>query len=158
MARSMTRCLVVFRVLAIAVLASFAARRMSGMQATAKVPDKEAIPKNFKTWSLFLVCNPKWLDPATNGIPTGLNDLYRQFENFGRTIGDDNVAVWFWKPSGKAGAPEARDVDVERSVRFCQAWKLKPSASPHVVVTSTYPDETHLSGLERVVTRAERVQ
>jgi hypothetical protein len=39
----------------------------------------------------------------------------------------------------------AQIVDVERSVRFCQAWKLTPSEGPHLVITSTYPDESHLS-------------
>ena len=40
------------------------------------------------------------------------------------------------------GFPEP---DGERSVRFCQAWKLKPTSGPHIVFLSTYPDENHLS-------------
>jgi len=101
------------------------------------------IPKNFKTYSLFLVCNPRWLAPEKIG---GLYGLYQQFEDFGRTIGNDNAAVWFWKSRRHANDHElAENVDVERSVRFCQAWKLKPSEGPHLVVTTVYPDESGLS-------------
>jgi hypothetical protein len=108
------------------------------------VTTKQAIPKNFKTYSLFLVCNPQWLDPAKN---TGLLQLYRQFQSFGRAIGDDHAAVWFWKSNSyeHSDAALAQIVDVERSVRFCQAWKLIPSEGPHLVITSDYPDEAHLS-------------
>jgi len=101
------------------------------------------IPKNFKTYSLFLVCNPQWLAPEKSA---SLYTLYRDFENFGRTIGEDHAAVWFWKAQQPANDPAlANNVDVERSVHFCQAWKLKPSEGPHLVVTAVYPDESDLS-------------
>lgn len=107
------------------------------------VSETGKIPKNFKTYSLFLVCNPQWLAPEKS---EGLYGLYQQFENFGRTIGDDNAAVWFWKSKRLARDPAlAENVDVERSVRFCLAWKLKPSEGPHLVVTTVYPDESSLS-------------
>lgn len=108
---------------------------------------QEEIPKNFKTWSLFLVCNPKWLESTTPDTSNNLEKLYQSFETFGRTIGDDNAAVWFSLTGGQRNAdltPTHR-IDVERSVRFCAAWKLAPSSSPYVVVTSSYPDETKLS-------------
>jgi hypothetical protein len=60
MARSMTTGLV-FRVLAITVIASFAADRVSAPQTVIVLRQTKAIPKDFKTWSLFLVCNPKSL-------------------------------------------------------------------------------------------------
>lgn len=105
---------------------------------------KQRIPKGYKTYSLFLICNPQWLDPSKN---TGLYQLYEQFQNFGRAIGNDHVAVWFWKSSSyeHRDTALAQIVDVERSVRFCQAWKLTPSEGPHLVITSTYPDEANLS-------------
>src|SRR5882757_840766 len=108
------------------------------------VTTKQSIPKNFKTYSLFLICNPQWLDPAKNA---GLLQLYHQFQSFGRAIGDDHAAVWFWKSNSyeHSDAALAQIVDVERSVRFCQAWKLTPSEGPHLVITGTYPDESHLS-------------
>jgi len=117
-------------------------------QEKAEVKRKETIPKGYKTYSLFLICNPQWLEHHQGDKNSDqLFRLYQQFDNFGRTIGSDNVAVWFWISPGNAARTKAsaEDVDVERSVRFCQAWHLKPSAGPHVVVTSTYPDESDLS-------------
>src|SRR2546430_17349485 len=60
------------------------------------------IPKNFKTYSLFLVCNPQWLDPEKS---QRLYELHKQFENFGRTIGDGNSAVWFWEQHQRDHTP-----------------------------------------------------
>jgi hypothetical protein len=132
----------------LAILTSSTAGPTFSKQASAEVSStKGPIPKNFKTWSIFLVCNPKWLDTAAKGDqPTDLFQLYRQFQSFGRTIGDDNVAVWFWKSTTFQIQTTSlvKNVDVERSVRFCKAWRLAPSTTPTVVVTSTYPDEANL--------------
>jgi hypothetical protein len=100
------------------------------------------IPKNFKTYSFFLVCNPQWLAP---GKRSGLLDLYLQFHEFGRTIGNDNAAIWFLKSvSTHDDTGLSNNTDVERSVRLCRAWDLTPSEGPHLVIT-TYPDESLLS-------------
>jgi hypothetical protein len=116
---------------------------LSGQTAVEVVSKSEKIPRNFKTYSLFLVCNPQWLAPEKS---EGLYGLYKSFENFGRTIGDDNAAVWFWKARRSANDSALADnVDVERSVPFCQAWQLRPSEGPHLVITSIYPDESNLS-------------
>lgn len=115
----------------------------TSIQDAERVPRKKPIPKGYKTYSLFLVCNPRWLAPEKR---EGLLHLYQQFDSFGRTIGDQNVAVWFLASQDSRNDQELADnVDVERSVRFCQAWKLKPSAGPHVVITATYPNEMDLS-------------
>jgi hypothetical protein len=123
------------------------------VQEKAEVERKGAIPKGYKTYSLFLICNLEWLEQRQGDKNSSqLYQLYQQFDNFGRTIGSDNVAVWLWTSAGNTPRTKAsaEDVDVERSIRFCQAWHLKPSAGPHVVVTSTYPDESKLSaGLPR---------
>jgi hypothetical protein len=109
-----------------------------------EVERKATIPKRYKTYSLFLVCNPQWLEHRQGDKNSDqFYRLYQQFDNFGRSIGSDNVAVWFWISS--THTKRAEDVDVERSVRFCQAWHLKPSAGPYIVVTSKYPDESDLS-------------
>jgi hypothetical protein len=102
------------------------------------------IQKGFKTYSLFLICNPHWLGPQR---ASNLLSLYGDFEAFGRTIGDNNLAVWFWKsPNHQRLFPAfAEYVDVERSARFCKAWNLQPSVGPHLVVTSEYPNESRLS-------------
>ena len=47
-----------------------------------------------------LICNPNRLTPmevGSSGTKEDLLSLYQQFEAFGQTIGQDNVAVWFWK-------------------------------------------------------------
>lgn len=110
------------------------------------IGQKEAIPAGYKTYSLFLICNQDWLDPSKS---KDLTDLYHKFQAFGRSIGDDQAAVWFWKTTVRVGwestMSPAAALDVERSVRFCQAWKLKPSDGPYLVVTITRPDEANLS-------------
>ena len=52
---------------------------------------KEIPHDKFKTWSLFLVCKDDW---ATSNKENGfeLYNLYLQFENFGKAIGDDYLA------------------------------------------------------------------
>lgn len=107
---------------------------------------KAPIPGGYKTYSLFLICNPEWLDPSKSA---GLTNLYQQFQAFGHSIGDDQAAVWFWKktvtPGWEEKAAPVDVIDVERSINFCKAWKLKPSDGPYIVVTSTRPDEQNLT-------------
>jgi hypothetical protein len=107
------------------------------------LPPNENISPNFKTYALFLICNPAWLDPNK---AADLERLYGQFQEFGRAIGADNVAVWFSTAGGShhLGMEYADQVDVERSIPFCKAWKLKPSAGPHLVVTDRFPEELRL--------------
>ncbi len=93
----------------------------------------------YRSWSLFLVCNPEWL--ATEKV-ADLDDLFRTFEHFGAAIGDDNLAIWFRKSNFHRTkvAVNVRDtVDLERSSKFCKAWRLPPSRGPYVVVTTEYP-------------------
>jgi hypothetical protein len=104
------------------------------------------IPKSFKTYSLFLICNRRWIEAAKFAE---LEQLYGQFQAFGRAIGHDNAAIWFFG-LGETSAyhPDAafaaHMTDVERSAGFCRDWKLKPSEGPHIVVTDGYPDEKRL--------------
>lgn len=115
--------------------------RRSSAQATAEVPQTGPIPTDhYKTWSLFLVCNPEWLAPEKS---SDLYELYQKFLRFGRAIGNDHVAVWFWKTSRRVEDPNlAANVDVEWAVRLCQALQLRPSLGPHVLVTNSYPNES----------------
>jgi hypothetical protein len=114
-------------------------------RAVVLVGPTQQIKAGYKTYSLFLICNPGWLHPASGKSETQW--LYDSFLNFGGAIGDDNLAVWFWRSPEKKKSflPQAENVDVERSARFCKAWSLTPSQGPHLVITSTYPDEKHLS-------------
>jgi hypothetical protein len=101
----------------------------------------------FESWSLFLVCNPLWLFAER---ATDLKDLYQSFTHFGDAIGDDNLAVWFSNPKNgglAAHAEVGENVDLARSSEFCKEWGLKPSRSPYLVVTTTYPGNGVAGGL-----------
>ena len=114
------------------------------------VPGTGPIPsEHFKTWSLFLLCDPKWVqnnqaDPNTGLQGYGTYVLFKNFQAFGTAIGDDNLAVWFWRSNSPVNTLLASNVDVTRAQHFCTAYKLKPNKGPYLVVTSTYPDETKL--------------
>ncbi|WP_116811342.1 hypothetical protein [Steroidobacter cummioxidans] len=92
----------------------------------------QPIPLNgYKSWSLFLVCNPQWAKPQE---APKLRELYRQFLEFGQAIGDTHLAVWL---VASRSAP-AR-IDTARSVRFCENLNLPLADGPYVVVTGRYP-------------------
>jgi hypothetical protein len=105
----------------------------SPQDAVALVSRTQAIPKGFKTYSLFLICNPLWLDPARN---SGLLQLYRQFLNFGRAIGDDQAALWFWSAAMASMAPpDSLWVRLLTATQqtidgFGCAWSFKINAGP----------------------------
>jgi len=105
-------------------------------QAAFEVSPTDQIPRDYGTWSLFLVCNPAWI--VTNG-DAGIADLFRRYRAFGEAIGPKNLAVWFWKRP--AVSPSAELTDVSRSSEYCAKYKLLPSGSPHVLVSVRHPDE-----------------
>ena len=129
---------VLLPVLLTASLLLFAAEARS--QAFATVTGKASIPREpYKSWSLFLVTNQDWLVPAN---AERLVDLYWRSEAFGRVIGDDHLAVWFWKKDAPLTSSAAADnVDVERATAYCRKLQLKPSDGPYLLFTTTYPDE-----------------
>lgn len=103
------------------------------------VSPTEQIPRGaYKTWSLFLVCNPDWVAPEKSA---DLANLYRRFKFFGEAIGRDNLAVWFWKRRVPVSDPRlAENIDIGRSAEFCGALGRAPSQGPYLVVTTAYPD------------------
>jgi hypothetical protein len=112
----------------------------SAGQAIAELVSPTAqIPRDtYKTWSLFLVCNPDWVAPEKSA---DLANLYRRFKSFGDAIGRDNLAVWFWKRRVPVSDPRlAENVDIARSAEFCGALGRAPSQGPYLVVTTAYPD------------------
>jgi hypothetical protein len=107
-----------------------------GQEAVALSGLKAPIPKNYKTWSLFLVNNPQWVVAESNDK---IRKLYDQFQAFGRAIGRDNVAVWFWSQDNLQDSFYYKAVDVIRSAEFCEKLQLAPSNGPYILVTSEYP-------------------
>jgi hypothetical protein len=116
-----------------------AASSSRGQNAVELVSPIEEIPRDaYKTWSLFLICNPDWVAPSKS---TELADLYHRFKSFGDAIGRENLAVWFWKQREEVGDPRlAENVDVARSAEFCKALSRAPSQGPYLVVTTGYPE------------------
>ncbi|NIP56976.1 MAG: hypothetical protein GWM92_02505 [Gemmatimonadetes bacterium] len=101
-------------------------------------PDTPISRNGYRTWSLFLVCNPTWLVPRSE---ERLESLYYDFRGFGRVIGSDHLAVWFWREEPVWGTSElAEIVDVERSARYCETLGLEQSRGPHIFITSSYPE------------------
>jgi hypothetical protein len=93
---------------------------------------------SYRSWSLFLMCNPDW---ASDDRSRDVEHLYRRFRAFGDAIGSENLAVWFWKERMGTSDPKlAENIDVARSVEYCGALARKPSEGPYLVVTTVYPD------------------
>jgi len=87
----------------------------------------------YRSWSLFLVCNPEWL---TTSKGKDLQDLFERFEAFAETTGEDHAAVWFFRQDRK----KADDLDTARMTKYCGHFGLVPSQGPHIVVTTVHPD------------------
>lgn len=99
------------------------------------VPTSGPIPrKNYKTWSLFLVCDPSWLEETANS-KANLRILHNQFVGFGNAIGRKNAAIWFYTHN----SADPADYDGLRASDYCSMYGLKSSENPVVVVTTGYP-------------------
>ena len=104
-------------------------------QAPVPVPRNQQIPKEgYKTWVLFLVCDPSWLANTANS-KANLTSLHEQFVGFGNAIGTRNAAIWFY--SYKSTDPG--DYDGERASDYCATYDLRVTWSPVVVLTTQYP-------------------
>ena len=68
-----------------------------------------------------------------------LKKLYDQFEAFGKAIGRDHVAVWFWSQNIWQDSSYYKLVDVIRCAEFSERLKLPPSGGPYILVTSETP-------------------
>ena len=56
------------------------------------VTSDQPIPEHYKSWSLFLVCNPAWVVPEGE---SNLESLYTRFRAFGQALGPEHLAVCF---------------------------------------------------------------
>jgi hypothetical protein len=109
-------------------------------QALAPLLPEEEVPLNYTTATVFLICNQSWLLAENE---QNLVTLYAYYEAFGRALGPDHVAVWFWNNDPDFGDGLADDIDIDRSVRMCQELGLTPSRGPHVIVATRW-DRDHL--------------
>jgi hypothetical protein len=121
------------------VLCLGSAARSEAQAISELVGPMDKIPRDsFKTWSVFLMCNPDW---ASVERSRDVENLYWRFRAFGDAIGNDNLAVWFWRQKTTTKDPRlAENIDVARSVEYCRVLQKKPSEGPYLVVTNSYPD------------------
>jgi len=118
-----------------------------------QTPEGSNVPikkNSYKSWSLFLVSNQRWLEPESNDK---LKDLYEKFQRFGDAIGPEHLAVWFWLDS-----PDDtlfNDIDVQRSSAFCSLLQIPPSKSPYVVITTDYPGKAQLDSFPNTFSKPE---
>jgi hypothetical protein len=114
-------------------------------QAPFQASTTQAIPRNYDSWSLFLVCNPGWI--INKGDP-GIQKLFAAYKAYADAIGPRNLAIWFWKQPVKTATVEATDIG--RMAAYCTKFSLTPSETPQVVTTTRYPDDSGIG--DRVVT------
>lgn len=143
-AGSIPRRIVQIASLAVLVLVLSSPAQTRGQAISELVTSDQPIPQEYKSWSLFLVCNPQWVVPEGE---SALETLYSRFQAFGRALGPEHVAVWFWsRPWSWSDQEELHTaVDVVRSSAFCSQLDLPLSESPYVVVTTEYPGEGKVS-------------
>jgi hypothetical protein len=94
----------------------------------------EPIPPNYESWSLFLICNPRWMVGESE---SEVWNLHEAFMAFGNAIGPRHAAVWFWTEHYVADAISS--VDFVRNAAWCDALDLTLSESPHMVIMTEYP-------------------
>ena len=131
------RRIVKISALALVGLHLFVVWNVAALQAQERfeVMPTEQIPSDYESWSLFLICNPAWIVQSRD---EGIGTLFEQYKAFGDAIGPRNLAIWFWREP--ASEPSAELTDVSRSSEYCQRFKLLPSKSPYVLVTTQHPD------------------
>ena len=129
----------------IILLVSVPVKNAKAQEAVTIFTPNSPIPKKFyKSWSLFLITSPEWVLPESNDK---LKNLYDVFQAFGRAIGPDHVAVWFWSKDPNL-EQYYKAVDVMRSAAFCTKLKLPPSKGPYILVTTEYPGPSILRSPE----------
>jgi hypothetical protein len=103
------------------------------------ISSHDPIPNNYDSWSLFVVCNPGWF---LDNNSAQLASLFQQFSAFGAAIGPRNVAIWFSTTAPHSGKVEVAgsQYDAARASEYCGYYRVLPSQSPFVIVTTRYPD------------------
>lgn len=88
------------------------------------------LPADLDSYSLFLFPDPRWRsEQAYRG---NLEAIWRAFFDFGQTIGDTRLAIWFLDSEG--------NVDVLRSQLYCTQFGLNYNDGPYIVTAKKRPD------------------
>lgn len=113
----------------------------------------QEVPRKAQTWALFLLCNPKWLQP---NLEDDLNAVFINFMSFGEALGEETAAVWFWKKGTFDSS--IHNVDLRRSAIYCKALGLRPSEGPFILVTDAYPNPKKLPDSRAVIALGNKSQ
>ena len=102
------------------------------------------IPSGFATYTLFLNTSAAYPDADA---PKKLAVLKRQFEEFGHSIGDKNLAVW-------ANEPDSDKLSVSRGKYYADVFarwsgqSVSYNDGPYVIVCDRHPDELQTAAAE----------
>jgi hypothetical protein len=97
----------------------------------------ESNKSKYKTFSLFLICNPEWILPSKEAQ---LRNFFDQFKAYGRALGKEHIAVWYWQPSAPYKSNSVVDhIDYDVHAQMCSRLGLLPSEGPHIIVTDEVP-------------------
>jgi len=88
------------------------------------------IPDGYKTYTLFLITDEKWVSGEKDAE---LEKLYKDFLKFGHVIGDDNLAIWFRNRKKNAL------VDISHNQKYCDKFGL-PYLGPFIIISEKNPD------------------
>jgi len=95
-------------------------------------PDGRTV--RFTTWSLFLVCDPTWLQAE---VKSELIGLYNAYLSFIATVNDSDARLWTF-PRTRGWRAEA--IDPIWSRPYCESLGLDITAGPYLVITVHPPD------------------
>ena len=90
----------------------------------------DTLPVGLDSYSLLLLPDTRW---RGDELATELQQIWSAFSEFGFSIGDRHVALWFLDLDG--------NVDVDRARWYCDRIGLDYNDGPYVVTSATRPDQ-----------------
>lgn len=91
----------------------------------------------FKSWSLFLTCDPAWLQSESRADLLLLYNAYLAL-----VMAADETHAPLWAFAGATGW-RADEIDPVRTEPYCRALKLSSTSGPFIVITAHPPDSIH---------------
>ena len=123
---------------------------------------EDAIPGDYKTYTLFLIPSDSWSTERQDIVE---EELWNNFYKFGEGIGSDNLSVWFVEShksekchiyesangTGVIEPPktfyyrkvqpiEGVNTDIRRCKDYCDKFELNYNEGPFLVITEKHPD------------------